>query len=110
MLGLLPGHGAMRGRRGCQGLQTAELPEGPVRGHAHHRSMAEGTPAPIAFCRRQRHPAPGEAIYRQRGLTASYLHLFFPDNPDALARLFTASGQSASALETHSITSLESQG
>jgi cobyrinic acid a,c-diamide synthase len=110
MLGLLPGHGAMRGRRGCQGMQTAELPEGPVRGHAHHRSVAEGTPAPIAFCRRQRHPAPGEAIYRQRGLTASYLHLFFPDNPDALARLFTASGQSASALETHSITSLESQG
>jgi cobyrinic acid a,c-diamide synthase len=110
MLGLLPGHGAMRGRRGCQGMQTAELPEGPVRGHAHHRSVAEGTPAPIAFCRRQRHPAPGEAIYRQRGLTASYLHLFFPDNPDALARLFTASGQWASALETHSITPEELQG
>ncbi|MCE8013125.1 MAG: cobyrinate a,c-diamide synthase [Billgrantia sp.] len=110
LLGLLPGHGAMRGRRGCQGMQTAELPEGPVRGHAHHRSMAEGTPAPIAFCRRQRHPAPGEAIYRQRGLTASYLHLFFPDNPGALARLFTASGQPASALETHSLTPEESQG
>lgn len=88
MLGLLPGHGAMRGRRGCQGMQTAELPEGPVRGHAHHRSVAEGTPAPIAYGRRQRHPAPGEAIYRQRRLTASYLHLFFPDNPAAVARLF----------------------
>lgn len=88
MLGLLPGHGAMRGRRGCQGMQTAELPEGAVRGHAHHRSVAEGTPAPIAHGRRQRHPAPGEAIYRQRRLTASYLHLFFPDNPAAVARLF----------------------
>ncbi|KGE76999.1 cobyrinate a,c-diamide synthase [Halomonas salina] len=90
MLGLLPGAGAMRGRRGCQGMQTAELPEGPVRGHAHHRSQASGTPEPIAHGRRQRHPAPGEAIYRARGLTASYLHLFFPDNPAAVARLFGA--------------------
>ncbi|GGX95641.1 cobyrinic acid a,c-diamide synthase [Litchfieldella qijiaojingensis] len=88
MLGLLSGHGAMRGRRGCQGMQTAELPEGPVRAHAHHRSVAEGTSAPIAHGRRQRHPAPGEAIYRERRLTASYLHLFFPDNPAAVARLF----------------------
>ena len=51
MLGLLPGHGAMRGRRGCQGMQTAELPEGEVRGHAHHRSQASGTPEPIAHGR-----------------------------------------------------------
>nr|WP_300307842.1 cobyrinate a,c-diamide synthase [Halomonas sp.] len=87
MLGLLPGYGAMRGRRGCQGMQTAVLPEGDIKGHAHHRSVAEGTPEPIAHGRRQRHPAPGEAIYRLRGLTASYLHLFFPDNPAAVARL-----------------------
>lgn len=111
MLGLLPGRGAMRGRRGCQGMQTAELPEGPVRGHAHHRSVAEGTPEPIAFGRRQRHPAPGEAIYRERGLTATYLHLYFPDNPDALARLFSPDPASACpTIETHSITPEEFQG
>lgn len=109
MLGLLPGRGAMRGRRGCQGMQTAELPEGPVRGHAHHRSVAEGTPAPIAFGRRQRHPAPGEAIYRERGLTATYLHLYFPDNPAAVARLF-APALASSITETHSITPEEFQG
>lgn len=101
MLGLLPGHGAMRGRRGCQGMQTAELPEGPVRAHAHHRSLAEGTPAPVAFGRRQRHPAPGEAIYRQGGLTATYLHLFFPDNPEAVARLF-APAPAGTTSDTHS--------
>ncbi|WP_148252311.1 cobyrinate a,c-diamide synthase [Aidingimonas lacisalsi] len=88
MLGLLPGHGAMRGRRGCQGMQTAELPEGAIRAHAHHRSLAEGTPEPIGHGRRQRHSAPGEAIYRERRLTTTYLHLFFPDNPAAVARLF----------------------
>ncbi|MGO2393319.1 MAG: cobyrinate a,c-diamide synthase, partial [Halomonas sp.] len=95
MLGLLPGQGAMRGRRGCQGMQTADLVEGALRGHAHHRSMAEGTPEPIAHGRRQRHPAPGEPIYRQRQLTASYLHFFFPNNPAAVASLFSGSAASA---------------
>ncbi|AJQ92164.1 cobyrinate a,c-diamide synthase [Gynuella sunshinyii] len=91
MLGLLNGQGMMRGKRGCQGMQTAVLPEGDIRGHAHHRSRSEGTPEPISYGRRQRHPAPGEAIYRHRGLTASYLHLFFPSNPVATAQLFLPS-------------------
>ncbi|MFM9271249.1 cobyrinate a,c-diamide synthase [Halomonas elongata] len=99
MLGLLPGHGAMRGRRGCQGMQTAGLPEGPVRGHAHHRSQASGTPEPIAHGQRQRHSAPGEAIYRARRLTATYLHLFFPDNPAAVARLFGADAVEADSIK-----------
>jgi cobyrinic acid a,c-diamide synthase len=88
MLGLLQGQGAMRGKRGCQGMQTAVLPEGDVQAHAHHRSRSEGTPEPIGHGRRQRHPAPGEAIYREKGLTASYLHLFFASNPVAVAALF----------------------
>lgn len=90
MLGILDGHGAMRGRSGCQGMQTAILPEGEVRAHAHHRSRSEGTPTAISHGRRQRHPAPGEAIYRQRQLTATYLHLFFPSNPEAVAKVFKA--------------------
>ena len=88
MAGILPGEGTMRGKRGCQGMQTAPLPEGDIRGHAHHRSRASGTPEPIAFGQRQRHPAPGEAIFRERSLTATYLHLFFPSNPAAVAQLF----------------------
>ena len=88
MAGLMPGHGAMRGKRGCQGMQTAPLPEGEVRAHAHHRSRSDSTPEPVAFGRRQRHPAPGEAIYREGNLTATYLHLFFPSNPQAIARVF----------------------
>lgn len=88
MLGILAGEGAMRGKRGCQGMQTAVLPEGEVRAHAHHRSRSENTPEPIAHGRRQRHDAPGEAIYQLEGLTATYLHLFFPSNPAAIAQLF----------------------
>lgn len=88
MAGLMPGHGAMRGKRGCQGMQTLPLPEGDIRGHAHHRSRSADTPEPIAYGQRQRHPAPGEAIYRFGSLTASYLHLYFPSNPAAIAKLF----------------------
>lgn len=91
MLGLIDGHGAMRGKRGCQGMQSATLPEGEFRAHAHHRSRSHGTPKAYSFGKRQRHPAPGEEIYRVKGLTASYLHLFFPSNPEALARLFAPS-------------------
>ncbi|MGB1309960.1 MAG: cobyrinate a,c-diamide synthase [Leucothrix sp.] len=90
MLGILEGHGAMRGRSGCQGMQTAVLPEGDVRAHAHHRSRSADTPEAIGHGRRQRHPAPGEAIYRKRNLTATYLHLFFPSNAEAVAQLFKA--------------------
>lgn len=88
MLGILTGEGAMRGKRGCQGMQTAILPHGEVRAHAHHRSRSQNTPEPFSYGRRQRHPAPGEAVYQEQGLTASYLHLFFPSNPVAIAALF----------------------
>ena len=90
MMGLIPGDGIMRDRGGCQGMQTAPLPEGDIRGHAHHRTRTEYGPTPIAHGRRARHPAPGEPIVRDRRLTATYLHLFFGANPPAVARLFGA--------------------
>ncbi len=91
MLNILQGHGAMRGKRGCQGMQTACLPEGEVRGHAHHRSRTADTPMPVGYGRRQRHAAAGEEIYRSKHLTASYLHLFFASNPLAVAQIFNPS-------------------
>lgn len=98
MAGLLAGHGAMRGKRGCQGMQTVPLPEGEVRAHAHHRSRSSDTPEPIAYGRRQRHPAPGEAIYREGALTATYLHMFFASNPRAIADML--GGRQLSQLES----------
>jgi len=89
MAGLMAGHGAMRGKRGCQGMQTAPLPEGQVRGHAHHRSRCDDTPQPFSYGVRQRHSANGEPVFRVGSLTASYLHLFFPSNPNAIGALFS---------------------
>lgn len=90
MMGILPGCGIMRERGGCQGMQTAPLPEGDIRGHAHHRTRTEGGAVPIATGVRPFHPTPGEPIVRDGGLTATYLHLFFGANPGAVARLFGA--------------------
>ena len=89
MVGLLTGQGIMRERGGCQGMQYAPLPEGEFRAHAHHRSRCEHDLEPIAYGRRARHPAPGEPIYQVDNLTASYLHLYFPSNPNAIAKLLT---------------------
>ncbi len=89
MLGLMAGDGIMRDRGGCQGMQTAPLPQGEVRAHAHHRTRCENTADPVAFGRRARHPAPGEPIYQQDNITASYLHLYFPSNPEAISKLFS---------------------
>lgn len=88
MLNILAGQGAMKGKRGCQGMQTAIFPEGEIRAHAHHRSRSFNMPEALSYSRRQRHPAPGEALYRHNNLNASYLHLFFPSNPKAISRLF----------------------
>ncbi len=89
MSGLVQGIGVMRTKGGCQGMQSAELPEGVLRGHAHHRTKSEDTLPAIAFGKRIKHPAPGEPVIRSRGLTASYLHFYFPSNLAATISLFS---------------------
>lgn len=88
MLGLLPGHGVMQPRLAALGLQSVLLPEGELRGHTFHHSRLETGLIPLAYGRRQRHGVAGEAVYRVGRLTASYLHLYFPTNPQAVASLF----------------------
>jgi len=92
MFDLMQGQASMRGKRGCQGMQSLTVPfEGlendKIKGHAHHRSRADNTPEPITYGIRQRHPAPGEAIFQQDGLVASYLHVFFRSNMELVGRL-----------------------
>ena len=68
MADLIPGIGVMRTKGGCQGMQSAALPEGELRGHAHHRSKSEETLPAITFGKRIKHPAPGEPVVRSKGL------------------------------------------
>lgn len=88
MVGLLPGKAQMQERLAGLGMQSAPLPEGTLTAHTFHHSTMVTPLEPAAHGVRQHGDATGEAIYRQGRLTASYLHLYFPSNPEASARLF----------------------
>lgn len=88
MVGILAGCAVMQPKLAGLGMQAAPLPEGELTAHTFHHSAMETAIEPTAHGIRQRGNAPGEPIYRQRRLTASYLHLYFPSNPEAAAALF----------------------
>lgn len=88
MGGLLPLEVTMQKRLSAIGLQEITLPEGVLRGHTFHYSKTETALAPLARAVAKRGGTPGEAVYRARRLTASYLHLYFPSNPAAAAAMF----------------------
>ncbi len=88
MVGLMNGHAKMQERLANLGMHSVELPEGELHGHTfHHSSMDTELPA-IAMSKSSRKRGRGEAVYRQDRLHASYLHMYFPSNPEASARLF----------------------
>ena len=90
LAGLLPGRVIMQKRLAGLGMQEVALPEGVLRGHAFHYSKTETALSPLCLTVRPDGQA-GEAMYRQKRLTASYMHLYFPSNPQAVARLFQES-------------------
>ncbi len=87
--GLLPGRVSMQKKLAGLGLQELVLPEGTLRGHTFHYSVTE-TPLPVLARSSRPDGRQGEAVYRRQRLTASYMHLYFPSNPDATAQLFLA--------------------
>jgi cobyrinic acid a,c-diamide synthase len=86
--GILPGKAIMQKRLAALGMQVAELPEGRVTGHTFHYSKSETPLTPIV---RAQTPdgREGEPIYRHLRTTASYVHIYFPSNPAAIAQLFS---------------------
>jgi cobyrinic acid a,c-diamide synthase len=89
LAGILPGKVTMQPRLRGLGYQSAPLPGlGTLRGHTFHHSSLETTLKPWAQGERLFNTSPGEAIYREGRLIASYLHNYFPSNPQAAARLF----------------------
>jgi cobyrinic acid a,c-diamide synthase len=88
MIGLLEGHAVMQVRLANLGMHSVELPEGEVRGHTFHHSTLDTSMTPVVMSKSVRKRGHSEAIYRQDRLHASYLHMYFPSNPEASARLF----------------------
>jgi cobyrinic acid a,c-diamide synthase len=88
MAGLLPGKAALQPRLAALGLQGVDLPEGTLRGHTFHYAAAEVNATPLAHAFNPNGGPSKEAVYRDRRLTASFVHFYFPSNPDAAQRLF----------------------
>jgi cobyrinic acid a,c-diamide synthase len=89
LAGVLPGNAVMQPRLKGLGYQSAPCPDGgTLRGHTFHHSTMETSLAPWARVERLYNTSPGEAIYREDRLIASYLHNYFPSNPQAAAGLF----------------------
>jgi cobyrinic acid a,c-diamide synthase len=89
LAGVLPGNATMQPRLKGLGYQSAPCPGGAtLRGHTFHHSTMETSLTPWGHGERLYNTSPGEAIYREGRLVASYLHNYFPSNPPAAAALF----------------------
>nr|WP_290447243.1 cobyrinate a,c-diamide synthase [Pseudomonas sp. 21LCFQ010] len=87
LAGLLPGEATMQKRLAALALQAVTLPEGVLRGHTYHHSLTSTELEPIARGVSPNGGRGAEAVYRLGRLTASYVHFYFPSNPQAVAAL-----------------------
>jgi cobyrinic acid a,c-diamide synthase len=88
MAGLMPGRARVQHRLAALGLQAMDWPEGPLRGHSYHYSTLETPLAPIAKASNPNGGNTAEALYQRGSLRASYVHHYFPSNPEAVAAFF----------------------
>lgn len=88
MAGLLPGKAFMQSRLAALGLQAVDLPEGALRGHTFHHAHADIDLPPLVTATNPNGAPSREAMYRDRRMTASFMHCYFPSNPAAALRLF----------------------
>jgi cobyrinic acid a,c-diamide synthase len=87
MVGLLPGETAMQSRLQSLALQSVQFEKGELRGHSFHHSRLI-TPLSPTHCGRTQHGGAGEAVFRVRRLTTTYIHFYWPSNPHVAAQLF----------------------
>ena len=87
MAGLLRGHATVQPQLAAIGLQAVELPEGTLRGHTFHHARAQIDAAPLALATNPNGAPSREAVYRSARMTASFVHFYFPSNPEAAMAL-----------------------
>ncbi|WP_246072042.1 cobyrinate a,c-diamide synthase [Marilutibacter aestuarii] len=88
MAGLLPGEATMQKRFAALGMQEVDLPSGRLRGHSFHYARAEIAATPWTRARNPNGGPTAEAVYRDRAMTASFVHLYFASDPVAATDLF----------------------
>ena len=88
MAGLLPGEAAVGPQLAAIGLQAVDLPEGTLRGHTFHHARARIDAPALATARNPNGAPSREAVYRNARMTASFVHFYFPSQPEAAMALF----------------------
>lgn len=88
MVGLIKGEVVMQKKLAGLGMQAWDTADGELRGHAFHYSTLHTDAEPIAQTVKRSNGAYGEAVYRQRALTATYFHAYFSSCPAAMASIF----------------------
>ncbi|WP_286269437.1 cobyrinate a,c-diamide synthase [Thalassotalea hakodatensis] len=97
MADVMPGKAKMQDKLAAIGSQWVELPLQPggtlqnnvMRGHSFHYSCAEVSLEP--WCQTIHHPSEraGEFVYRSNNILASYMHWYFPSNPQLALQFFS---------------------
>jgi len=89
MVGILPGSAIMQNKIQGLGYQSISLPgAGSLRGHTFHHSLIQTPLQELTTGERLFNTSPGEKVFLVKRLLASYLHLYFPSNPETTAQLF----------------------
>ncbi|MET0330147.1 MAG: cobyrinate a,c-diamide synthase [Dyella sp.] len=88
MAGLLAGTATVQSRFAALGMQAVTLPQGELRGHTFHYARAEIAATPCVLADNPNGGPSREAIYQRGGLTASFVHFYFPSQPAAALALF----------------------
>jgi cobyrinic acid a,c-diamide synthase len=88
MIGLLTGHTVMQSRLSALALQEVSFNNKQLRGHTYHHSVFETSLSATAYANNPNANHTNEAVYQSNRLTASYIHFYFPSNPNAIIELF----------------------
>ncbi len=71
------------------GLQKVDYGHGELRGHSFHHSVIQPIDPRADGCGQKQHGGQGEAFWQSGKLTLTWLHHYFPSNPQATAALLS---------------------
>ncbi len=71
------------------GLQKVDYGHGELRGHSFHHSVIQPIDPRADGCGQKQHGGQGEAFWQSGKLTLTWLHHYFPSNPQAAAALLS---------------------
>jgi cobyrinic acid a,c-diamide synthase len=88
MTGIFAAHAELQPRLTALALQEVIVNGQQLRGHTYHHSTLKTDLTPTALAQSPNEKQTAEAVYQLKRLTASYIHFYFPSNPQLVAELF----------------------